>query len=114
VPNLVKIGSFHPSIFFRLIAKIGYSFAAAHIERRHLLPMLADVILGKTDKAPYLVGGELGEQGPTNYEHRLELREVIVGDKCLTLSVIHLFGNLGLPKYHAVVAQHMAKKSPKQ
>lgn len=53
----VKIGSFWPTAFLQLLAKIGYSFAAAELGTQELLPMLSDVILGRTDKSPYLVGG---------------------------------------------------------
>jgi len=98
----------HTAEFLRLIAKIGYAFAVA--ERgvsEDFLPMVRDVILGKTENSPYLVGGGWhGDQNETApYDHSLDIRDIQIRDRVFTLSQIHLFGRLGAPKYHVVVRE---------
>lgn len=108
---LVKLGSFRPTAFMQLLVKIGYAFAAAETGTNGLLPMLNDIILWRTDKSPYLVGG--GQFMPdggvdlggveTDYSHYLQMQNFTTRGQQFESVAIHLFGQLGLPKYHVVV-----------
>ena len=110
--SLVKIGSFRPTAFMQLLAKIGYSFAAAETGTAELLAQLADIILGRSDKSPYLIGGGIptidgfqNNHEEMDYLYKLQMHEIDTGDHHFTLVSIHLFGQLGLPQYHVVVRQ---------
>jgi hypothetical protein len=103
-----RLGRFNITAFMHMLAKIGYAFAAAVLGRESLLPLVADIILEKTDVCPYLIGGgTLGRAVDTTALclHRLELVEAVVRDQRFTLATICLFVPLGLPTYHVVVRQ---------
>lgn len=103
----LQVGSLRTLAFFRLLAKIGYSYAAAHMETSALNPLLADLILGKSDKYPHLIGGNGVYDDCTKIPdfHRLEMQDCTIDDTIFSLAVIHLFGPIGLPRYHVVVSQ---------
>lgn len=46
-----------------MLAKIAYAYAAAVWQIDKIIPMLADIVLWKTDKSPYLVGGGIDFEG---------------------------------------------------
>jgi hypothetical protein len=106
--KLIRLFAFHQMPFLQMIAKIGFVFAVAErgtTEGFH--PMLRDVILGKTENSPYLVGGGWigNEDEKGDYTHTLQMAECTIRDKVFTLAQIHLFGRLALPKYHVVVCE---------
>jgi hypothetical protein len=108
--KMVKGFSFHILPFFQLLAKIGYSFAVAQCGTTDgLLTMLPDLILGKTDKAPHLVGGGcFGDDDlQVSYNHGLRLCRHATQPAIFAYTQIHLLGYLGLPKYHVVVGQRL-------
>lgn len=113
--GLVKFGSIRPTALLQLVAKIGYSFAAAETGCDGLLPSLADIILHRSDKAPYLVGGGIPTlQGlqvrsdESDYLYKLQMHEFVVRGDAFTVASVHLFGQLGMPYYHVVV-RHRSK-----
>jgi hypothetical protein len=108
--GLVKFGSFRPTALLQLVAKIGYSFAAAETGCDGLLPSLADIILHRSDKGPHLVGGGIPtpdglqlKSEATNYLYKLQTHTFDVRDDSFTVVSVHLFGQLGMPYYHVVV-----------
>ena len=107
---LVRVGTFRITAFFQLIAKIGYAFAAAETGTDGLLPMLADIVLWRSDKAPYLIGGGTPTMTgmdtsaeKTEYLYKLQMHECVIQRNAFSLVSVHLFGQLGMPKYHVVV-----------
>lgn len=123
-PNVfTKVGSFFPTAFMQLLAKIGYAFAAAEVGSETLLPSLADAILGRNANVPHLVGGGAIFTAPdgktaftsseekTEYCHRVQIHECALAGNSFTFVSIHLFGQLGLPTYHVVVRQYPEKMS---
>jgi hypothetical protein len=100
---------FSETAWIQLIAKIGYSYAAAELGVDALSTSVTDIVLGKTDKTFYLVGGSLEDQGvKTTYLHRLELHRCTISGIEFTIVFVHLFGQFGMPRYHVVVS-HRAK-----
>lgn len=87
-----------------LLGKIGYSFAAPETGTDDLLPMLADIILGKSDKATYLIGGGIPmSDGIYDTEEMGEYCKHESSAGQFTSVLIHLFGQLGMPIHHVVV-----------
>jgi hypothetical protein len=109
------VGTFAPEPFLQLLAKIGYSFAAAAIRPQDLMPELADLILTKhprhTDYT-YLIGTDEMDlpYRPIDFSlpisHRLEDVKRTASD-CQEFAIVkvHLFQNLGFPEYHVVVGR---------
>jgi hypothetical protein len=109
----VDVGKFDPEPFLQLLAKIGYSFAAAALGPQALMPELADLILTKhtrhTDYS-YLIGTDEFDEpySPIDLSlptlHRLEDIERTASDgQKFVLVKVHLFQTLGFPEYHVVV-----------
>lgn len=97
--------------FFQLLAKIGYAYTAAEIGGAPY-PMVADIILGRSDKTAHLIGGNGLDHKyeRADFGHRLELRDVTVRDAIFTVAVIRLFGDFGMPEYHVVMRQGVANQ----
>lgn len=64
----------------------------------------------KNENVSYLVGGTIFpcNDSPTDYEHSLQILDYRIRDSVFTLVEVHLFGRLGLPRYHVVVGQRHA------
>lgn len=114
-----KGGSVNVEAFILMIAKIGYAYAAARVGAHSLLPMVREIILGKSDKAPYLIGDGLlfkkgggpvtfGDDCTEPYLHRLAMHQLTVSDRTFTVSSVHLFADRGFPVYHVVVGERAA------
>jgi hypothetical protein len=74
--------------------------------------MLADIILWKSDKSPYLIGGGYphpdgfrSSNKETDYLYKLQMHECDIGVNHFSFVSVHLFGQLGMPHYHVVVRQ---------
>jgi hypothetical protein len=116
-----KAFSINYTAFSQMLAKIGYSYAAARVGTDALLQMVPDIILGNSDKSPYLVGGGLifpvgggpallGHKILSSSLHRLAMHDITVGSQIFTAVSIHLFGQFGFPVYHVVVRQRSANE----
>jgi hypothetical protein len=107
-----QIGRFWPKAMLQLVAKIGLDFAAAELGTEELLPMLRDIVLGRTQNATYLIGGGIKNLEPEEKDSAqvLNLREGTIGAHQYTLVTVHLFGQLGMPIYHVVVRQRPANE----
>jgi hypothetical protein len=89
-----------------MMAKIGYSYAAAEIGTDSLHPMLADLVLARAPNAAYLshlIGGEGGPAPSDDFTNRIELVEHTINGVVYTVVTVQLFGFMGMPKYHIVV-----------
>lgn len=97
----------HPADYLRLLIKIGYSFAVAERGTTDgVLPLISDVILGKSENAPHLIGSGLipGENDDTQEQHTLQAGIYRLDQSVFEFVQVRLFGNLGLPSYHVVVS----------
>jgi hypothetical protein len=107
----VKLGTFGMTIFARMLAKIGHSYAIAHVPPNSFEPMLPALILGKADHdASYLVGGDKSGWQPKSVPclHSVYLQDCISGGVTYTLARITLFEIVGMPRYHVVVGRKVA------
>ena len=102
-----KMGRVFTLDFARMLAKIAHAFAIAERGIASFEPILPDLILGKTDAAPYLIGGDASDT-PEEYEAPLHylghLYAEISGTMYLLIS-IRLFARLGMPRYHIIVGR---------
>jgi hypothetical protein len=106
--GVVSIGGFKVTAFMRMLAKIGYSYAAAEIGTSSLHPMLADLVLAKAPNSAYLsylVGGDAEPAPKGDFSNRIELWEHTINGVVYTVVTVQLFGFMGMPKYHVVVRQ---------
>jgi hypothetical protein len=95
-----RVGYVNVPAFMRMLAKIGYSYAAAEIGTSTLHPMLVDMVLARgtnSEYLSYLVGGEEEnvEQTPNmNNKNRIELWEYTINNVVYTIVKIQLIGFL--------------------
>ena len=101
-----------PIRFARWIAKIGYSYAIAELGGRLFLPLVTDVILGKSEDVLFVVGGsESPHKGTLSGTIELktgfgiEVRTTQYGMGLVGLLIVNvqLLAPLAIPAYHAVV-----------
>lgn len=111
----IKLSNFRPTAYLQLLAKIGYAFAAAVLGSESLNPKIADIILGRSNTPTHFVGGGymqgrlfVNDCVQTEYCHRLSTQECTIGNIVYTLAIVHLFGQVGLPRYHVVVRERLA------
>jgi len=103
-----KLGRVSPREFARMLAKIAHSYAVAKFGESSFQPLLLDIILGKSNFAPYLVGGDKSgvplDDQPTALHH-------VYGQACdvngapYLLVAIRLFAFMGMPRYLVVVGK---------
>jgi len=107
----VRIGTLYPTAFFQLLAKIGYSFAAAELGASFGFLPLANLILGRSDEMSFLIGGHVESATEAPYGHRLEMGFLTVDGISWPVVTVHLFGIVGLPKYLVVVGPSTSSAS---
>ena len=104
--------SIMPYRFARWIGKIGYSYAVAELGHKLFLPIVTDVILGKSEDVFFVVGGseslykeDLSGTVEVNTSFRIEVRMKQYGMNLVGLLIVHvqLLEPLAIPSYHAVV-----------
>lgn len=93
----------------RLIAKIAYCYAVAILGYGSFTPLILNIVLCRTNKFAYLVGGE-SELPPKTGDtgHTLGGIEFVVSPaerKARILVNVRLFGNGGFPQFHAIVGE---------
>jgi hypothetical protein len=80
------IADFHPELFSKMLAKIGYSFAVAEAGLDRFEPLIPAAIIGKEPwYTGYLVGGEPNPVERSEYQSEVGLRRVTsaTGDEYL-------------------------------
>jgi len=106
--GMVQVGKFHPAPFFRMVAKIGYAYTAATIGTEYLLPEVADIILGKSDRFLHFIGGGIVFDGPAlpvTPLHLVAANNRVYGDDVFKVALVQLFAQFGSPPLHVVVAK---------
>jgi hypothetical protein len=104
--RLTTSAAFNPTIFAKMIAKIGYSFAFAEALGR-FEPLGGRAIVGLDPWFPnYLVGGEPDQAPKSEYQTETGLlRWPDVNGKEYLVARVRLFGEFGAPVYYAVVGE---------
>jgi hypothetical protein len=54
----IKIGRVYSGDFARMLAKIAHTYAIAEYGMNSFKPLLTEIILGKDDRLPFLIGGD--------------------------------------------------------
>lgn len=91
-----------------MLAKIDHAFAVAKYGFDSFEPFLPPVILGQSDNATYLVGGDptpLADQSVLHDVHRKDVRRN-AGPALLGVA-IRLFAMNGMPRYHVIVGRRL-------
>lgn len=104
----MKLGTINILAFAQMLAKIGHAYAVAELGLNGFLPMLPDIILGKSTNAPYLVGGdESGTSLPESEPvlHSVYLQNCVINGTTYVLAAIRLFAFCGMSRYHIVVGK---------
>lgn len=101
----LKLGTVNMLTFARMLAKIGHSYAIAHLGLGAFRPLLPDIILGKSTKAPWVVGGDASATPPETERvlHHVYLQNCLTDGIEYVLVAIRLFAFVGMPRYHVVV-----------
>jgi len=107
----IHLGRIRMLDFARMLAKIAHSYAFAKCGIDTFQPMLLDLILGRTENAPYLVGGDASGSPPDQPEilhdiYPVGCRVEPSGAEYL-LVAIRLFAFIGMPRYHVVVGKKL-------
>jgi len=106
ITRLASVASFHPVIFSKMIAKIGYAFAMAGARGR-FKPIIAKAIIGEEPWVfGYLVGGEPEQPSPSTSSAEIDLLRITAASGTEYLMArVRLFGDLGAPAYYVVVGE---------
>lgn len=107
----VKLGSIRMLDFARMLAKIGHSYACAKFGIGSFDPFLLDLILGRSENAPFLVGGDgSGEvlDQPDVLHDIFPLNCRVGPDGAEYMGVaIRLFAFWRMPRYHVIVGRKL-------
>jgi hypothetical protein len=105
--TVLKLGTFNTLKYMRMLAKIGHAHAVAKLGPNSFIPLLQDLILGRTDTARWLVGTDpnADDLPPDSSLHELWLEQVEVSTGTYMVAGVRLFAFAGMPKYHVVVGQ---------
>jgi hypothetical protein len=111
----IRIAQISELDFAKMLAKIAHSYAIAKYGQDSFAPLLNDLILSRTDIAPYFVGGDIME-APPDQAHLLH--DVFRNDcrrdngpPFLGVS-IRLFACFGMPRYHVIVGRLLKEGPP--
>jgi hypothetical protein len=103
----LSVGRVAPLDFARMLAKIGHSYAVAKFGAGSFEPLLRDVILDRSEAAPFLIGGDHSgvhpddQPGVLHDVFRSDVRREN-GPSFFGVS-IRLFALMGTPRYHVIV-----------
>ncbi len=103
----LRIGPFRAQTFARLLAKIAHGFAVAELGETAFQPepLLCEMILGRSDKLPYLVGGDLQLKPPSPHAHEMGFEYKTIGTHRYVVVRLRLLAWLGNPTYRVVVGE---------
>jgi hypothetical protein len=105
-----KVARVGPLDYARMLAKIGHAFIVAEYGEDSFKPALTDLIRGRTDGAPYLVGGDDSGtplQDQPGQLHHVYRHDCNVNGVDYILATIRLFAFMGMPRYHVVVGRKL-------
>jgi hypothetical protein len=102
-------------LFFRMLAKIGHSFAAAELGLRNFKPLLQDLILKGDPELFNHIGGEpdLARDPMSNAAHMLALGYQRANGKDYVVAKIRLFAKQSGPIYYVVVGESLERTTSK-
>jgi hypothetical protein len=108
-----RIARVGPLDFARTLAKIAYAYAIARYGFDSFEPLCLPLILGKSARAPYLIGSD-GTPTPDQPSvlhdlHRLDAHRE--GEAPFLGVSIRLFAMLGMPRYHVILGRRL-KEGP--
>jgi hypothetical protein len=103
-------GNINTIVFARVLAKISHTITTALVGVDGFEPLLPPLILGKTDKAAYLIGcadaptpAERPPSGPSMVHHDIAVSAMAEnGQRPLLVTKIRLFSFTGAPSYYVV------------
>lgn len=103
----LRIGPFRHRTFARLLAKIGRGLAVAELgeEAFQPIPSLCDMILGRSDDLPYLVGGDFDIKPPSEHGHEFGFEYKTINERRYVVVRLRLLAWLGTPTYRVVVGE---------
>lgn len=110
----IKLASIRELDFARMLAKIAHTYAVAKCGADSFEPMLLDLILGKQENAPYLVGGDPtpAPDEPTVLHDLCPVFCKPASGIVYLLVAIRLFAAFGMPRYHVVVGRAINPPPP--
>jgi hypothetical protein len=100
-----------PFVFGRMLAKIAHAYCMAEDNLANFKPLLPDIILGKNDKIPYLIGCTLGGEPSkkrlrgTLAFHQLRMGTIRSPLKEFRHAYIRLFADLPTPTYTVIIGE---------
>jgi hypothetical protein len=107
-------GRFFPIRFGRMLAKIAHGIAVSVYGPDGFVPLLPDLILGKSNAVPHLIGTEYTDPRTAQLDlepvpdklHVLNIAEYLVNEReNFIIASIRLFAYLGAPAYSVVVGR---------
>lgn len=107
-----------PYVFARMLAKIAHAYASAQGHLVGFRPLLPDIILGKSDKIPYLVGMLDPITPPRQVPgwvlsaHYCRLGYMTTPQRQLCFATVRLFGLLPTPTYTVIVGERSLPGPP--
>lgn len=91
--------------FFRLLAKIAHGTLVAFCGQEGYVPLLPDLILGRSNYLAHYVGGLGGEAEVHMFSHHVSLVCLPVDDEYYLVAYIHLMGGITMPTYQVIAAK---------
>ena len=102
-------------MFFRMLGKIGHSFAAAELGMSNFKPLLLDMILTGNPECFNHIGGDpdLARAPPSEYLHELGLGYWRANGKDYVVAKVRLFAKQMGPIYYVVVGESLETRMAK-
>jgi hypothetical protein len=100
-----------PYIFGRMLAKIAHAYCSGQGQLDGFTPLLPDIILGTSDKIPYVIGNTEADEPPekiplgTYSRHRMRLGIMTMPPKQVCFVHIRLFSFLKTPTYTVIAGE---------
>ncbi|WP_448030235.1 hypothetical protein [Bradyrhizobium liaoningense] len=111
----VSVGAINMLDFARMVAKIGHAYAVAKCGESAFEPILLDLILGRDEHAPYLIGGDPRGVPPAQpgVLHDIYPMSVTIEEVGLTYLgiVIRFFAFWNTPSYLVIVGRQNGELS---
>ena len=110
----IAIGRVFPGDFARMLAKIAHTYAIAEFGMESFEPMLKEIILGRDDRLPFLVGGDETVPTPDTEPclHNIYRQDCAISGVHYILVAIRLFAFIGMPRYLVVVGKKTDQRPP--